>query len=107
MDTDVAGLGRIARRALVAAPWFILIVGPGWMALISKRAPDLAQTVLTVSLAIFFVLLVARLALAAKAQPHRRSALVLLLLGVALFAAGSVRAQRLGQPGPDPVPGAG
>ncbi len=89
MDTDVAGLGRLARRVLVAAPWFILIVGPGWMALVSKRAPSLAQTVLTVSLATFFILLVTRLALAARAQRDRRSALVLLLVGVALFAAGS------------------
>ena len=89
MDTDVAGLGRLARRVLVAAPWFILIVGPGWMALVSKRAPNFAQTVLTVSLAPFFILLVTRLALAARAQRDRRSALVLLLVGVALFAAGS------------------
>jgi hypothetical protein len=89
VSTSGVGLGRVTRRVLVAAPWFILIVGPGWMALISKRAPDLAQTVLTISLATFFVLLVSRLVLAARSQSDRRSALVLLAVGVTLFAAGS------------------
>ncbi len=59
------------------------------MSLVSKRAPQLAQTVLTISLAAFFLLLTARLVVATKAQPQRRSALVLLIAGVLLFAAGS------------------
>jgi diguanylate cyclase (GGDEF)-like protein len=59
------------------------------MSLVSKRAPQLAQTVLTISLAAFFLLLTTRLVLATRAQPERRSALVLLTAAVVLFAAGS------------------
>jgi diguanylate cyclase len=81
--------GRARARALTAAPWFILVVGPGWMFLVSRSAPQLAQTVLTISLAAFFLLLTTRLVLAARDQPERRSALVLLVAGVLLFAAGS------------------
>lgn len=89
VDTDGARHGRAFDRALAVAPWFFLIVGPGWMTLISKRAPQLAQTVLTISLGVFFLILIVRIVRALRVQRARLSALSLLLAAVVLFAAGS------------------
>ncbi len=56
------------------------------------------QWVLTTTLGVFFVLLLARLALAAYDQPRRRFPLLILFAGVLLWAVGSATLNGAGQP---------
>jgi diguanylate cyclase (GGDEF)-like protein len=68
------------------------VLGTGVLAnLVSESmAPQRSQTIVVITLSIFFPLLVARLALAARLYPARRAALIVLLAAVAAWSLGSM-----------------
>ena len=75
-----------------------LAVGLSAVYVVGTKDPKAGQSVLTVALGVFFLLLLARLGLAAVAQRGRRSALVMLFCGVLLWATGSAVLNGSGQP---------
>ncbi len=90
---------RGSTRVLRVAPWWLLTICPIVMFGLVKTAPAQdGRTWVTLSLGLFFVSLLARLAFAATDQPLRRPALLSLLAAVLLFAAGSAMLNGAGQP---------
>ncbi len=83
-------------RGLSVAPWLLLAICPAVMLAIKATAPGFAQDWISISLAVFFVVVLLRLGVAALAT--RRLSIVLLLVAVVLFAAGSTVLNGSGQP---------
>lgn len=86
---------NITRRHLPAlgitptVPWIVLAGGLGAVDELSRFSTSRAQELLTVALAVFFSVLLMQLMFAAVGQANRRTALLVLLVAVALWAAGS------------------
>lgn len=74
---------------LRVASWAVLIVGTGIFVAAPAAESATGKSVETYCMAVFFVLILIRIAQAAFRQRSRRGALVLLFLGVLLWAAGS------------------
>ena len=78
--------------------WTVLVAGLGIVEGVSLADPESGSTALTWCLATFFCILLVRLGRAAVRQRARRGPLLLLLLGVLLWAAGSASVNGSGQP---------
>jgi diguanylate cyclase (GGDEF)-like protein len=78
------------------APWLLLVLCPAVLVLIRVSAPAFAQEWVSISLVAFFVVLLVRLGVAVVTS--RRLPLMLLTVGVVLFAAGSTALNGSGQP---------
>jgi diguanylate cyclase (GGDEF)-like protein len=74
---------------LRVASWAVLLVGVGMYMVAPAADSATAKALETYSMGVFFVLVAIRIGLAAVRQPARRKSLLLLLLGVLLWAAGS------------------
>ncbi|MGH8861357.1 MAG: putative bifunctional diguanylate cyclase/phosphodiesterase [Jatrophihabitantaceae bacterium] len=85
-------------RAFGVALWCLLAVCPLTMVVILHIAPAHGPDWITLSMGIFFSLVIARLATAIAMQPERHRPLLLLLTAVVLFAAGSVVLNTAGTP---------
>ena len=79
------------------ASWTVFGAGLAVFAAVPATDSALRQTILTDCLGVFFVLLLLRIGQAAVRQRARRGALVLLLIGVLLWAAGSAFVNASGQ----------
>jgi diguanylate cyclase (GGDEF)-like protein len=102
------GLPERAVRQLGIAVWVVISVG-FILNLVGANGPiDAVRTAHVVTLAIFFVLILLRIAIAAAARLRRRSALWVLFAAIALWAAGSA-VLNASSPQPDltrfPAPG--
>jgi diguanylate cyclase len=89
MSEKQLNLARQAVKGLGVVSWVVLPVGLTMVAVVAGQAPKTAQSILVLALAVFFVTLLLRIAAAAVAQPNRRKALCVLLISVAIWAAGS------------------
>ncbi|WP_143168240.1 putative bifunctional diguanylate cyclase/phosphodiesterase [Jatrophihabitans endophyticus] len=89
---------RASARGLALLPWLLLAGCPVVLGLVLLVAPGLGDTWISVSLALFFVVLSTRLVVTAVAQPDRRPTLLMLLLGLVLFATGSTVLNAGGRP---------
>jgi diguanylate cyclase (GGDEF)-like protein len=76
-------------QALSVASWVVLALGLSTVAILRNQDSAAAQSILTLALAVFFVLLLAWMGAAAVVQRARRGPLLILLASVALWAAGS------------------
>ena len=101
MPASRLGLG------LRIASWTVLVAGLGYFVIAPPGDSTTRQSVQTYVMAAFFVLLIIRLGLAALGQRSRRNALLLLLLGLLLWAAGSAEINGSGQYGVTKFPAPG
>ncbi|WP_182111256.1 MULTISPECIES: bifunctional diguanylate cyclase/phosphodiesterase [unclassified Actinotalea] len=77
-------------RLPATLPWLILALGAGVTLVLPGTDADApTRTALVVTLTVFFLVLLARLAVAARRDPHRRPALGFLGVAVATWAVGS------------------
>ena len=97
MQTNGARLSYASTRVLRVVPWVLLSCYPLVMVALIHWAPKYSPAWVSVSLGVFFVALLARLAIAAVMQRGRRTALVSMLAAVLLFAAGSTALNSGGQ----------
>jgi diguanylate cyclase len=88
----------LSDQGLRITSWALLVIGVGFFV----AAPAVGSSVISAipmgSMGVFFVLLVVRIGRAAAHQHSRRGALVLLLIGISVWAAGSVVVNGSGQP---------
>lgn len=108
MAGKAAGAAQRLNRVLGRTSWVVLVGGLSAVGVQAwQTSTTAAQTTLEYALGLFFVLLLLRLAAAAATLRGRRTALLVLLCAVALWAAGS--AQLNSSPNPDlttfPSPG--
>jgi diguanylate cyclase (GGDEF)-like protein len=82
-------LPQHAVKGLGVLSWVVLSVGLTTVAVVAKQSVETAQSILVFALAVFFMTLLVRIAVAMVIQPNRRKALCALLISVALWAAGS------------------
>ncbi len=110
-----AGSGA-TRREHAVLNRLVSILGPvGWVViaaclstnLLLTRSSEAAQVLLVVSLALFFAILLVRLACAAVVRAKRRGAIVVLIVSIALWALGAsvVNANKLTNVAQFPAPG--
>ncbi len=99
-------LNRVV-RALGPVGWVVIGVCLSAHVLLGERSAETAQLILVASLGIFFAILLIRLACAAVVTPKRRSALVVLMASVSLWALGAsaVNAGKLSDVTRFPAPG--
>ena len=93
--------------AIGVSAWVLLAMGMMIYAYLGAIQWSGVQSYLTISLSIYFSLLVIRIVLAVIAQPRRRWTLGLLLLGVLLWASGSAALNGVGHPDLTKFPGPG
>jgi diguanylate cyclase (GGDEF)-like protein len=94
----VHSVGIGLTRRLAVAPWSWLALCPAVLAVINAVRPSLAGTWLLVSMAVFFLMLLARIVAALLSQPARRPALLLILAAMICYAAGSAALNGSGTP---------
>ena len=91
-------IAPLSGQGLRIASWATLAVGAGIFVAAPAAGSDTSRAIQTDSMGLFFLLLIVRLGQAAFRQRSRRSALLLLLAGVLLWAAGSADINGAGQP---------
>ncbi len=92
---------------LRVASWTVLVTGLGLFVAAPPPGSVTNQALETAVMGVFFLLLMVRLGLAALRQRSRRTALLLLLAGVLLWAAGSADINGAGQPDATKFPAPG
>jgi diguanylate cyclase (GGDEF)-like protein len=83
-------LGHGTVRGLGISAWLIMALGLGFELRVAGTSPQAAESVLMGTLALFFVAILSRLALAMKLARGRRRPLFVLMVSVIFWAAGSV-----------------
>ena len=94
-------------HVLEITTWVVLVVGLGTLILVSSSAPQASEGVLVWGLGVFFVVVLAWLIASAVVQRKRRAPLVVLALGIALWASGSAVLNSSGVPAAKQFPAPG
>jgi diguanylate cyclase (GGDEF)-like protein len=83
-----SGLAR-AGNVVEIALWIALLVGSAALVVLASRRPSAVGVAVTTGLGVLFALVLARLAIAAAAQPRRRTGLLALVVAIGLWGVGS------------------